>query len=89
MNKIIGLLAPALAIRSSFYKISPAVPSVDTALAGFAKVKSDLAKAKQHHDSEAERHTKAIAAAEVGKSLAEAEATRAARALAKVEDFLV
>lgn len=111
MKNILGLLAPALTfVSAGFYKITPAKPTVASALAGFAKVKDDLAKVKEHHDAEADKHaanivkagqnlgaTIAKAQAQHDKTVREAEAAgiaateeaiRAARALAKVEDFL-
>lgn len=63
MKKILNLLVPALTIATAgFYKISPAKPTVASALAGFQKIKNDLAKVKAHHDAEAVKHAQVIEA---------------------------
>ena len=98
MKKIFALLFPSM--TSGFINISPAKRTVDGALVHFRKALDELKVVKAQQDAEVVKQEKAIEKAEevrakaveaalaAGKS-AEDEARRAAKAIAKIEDFIV
>ena len=85
MKKIFAMLFPS----AGFVSISPARRTVDGALAYFNKALVELRAVKEHQDAETEKQVKIAAAAQAAAEEATAEAVRAARAIAKIEDFVL
>ena len=87
MRKIIALLFPSMA--SSFVGFSSTARTVDGALVHFNKALAELRVVKAERDAEEQRQLDIAATATSAANEAQREAVRAAKAIVKIEDFVL
>lgn len=87
MKKIIAFLFPTFA--TSIVGFGGGVRTVDSALVHFNKALSELRAVKAERDAEELRQLDIAVAANSAANEAQREAVRAAKAIAKIEDFVL